>query len=148
MGHSRMPSLAELSSRKYVGLHFLEVSGFFPEGLAGRPAMMMRMTTKICYIIQWQGVGALLSGAVPSRITPGRQLCHDICSFRWTATKGKKNSFSEVFFDLWEQLFFLHFWSSCSKIYNRIFETSLTLSGGILLSINMVQQNVAIFALS
>lgn len=91
---SRMPPLAEPSPQKYVGLHFLEVSGFSPEGSAGRPAMMMRMTTTICYIIQWQGVGwGVLSGAVPSRIMPERQLCHDICSFRRSSNRREESSF-------------------------------------------------------
>lgn len=101
---SRMPPLAEPSPQKYVGLHFLEVSGFSPEGSAGRPAMMMRMTTTICYIIQWQGVGVgwgVLSGAVPSRIMPERQLCHDNCSFRRSSNRREESSFfSEFFFDL------------------------------------------------
>lgn len=48
----------------------------------------------------------VLSGAVPSRIMPERQLCHDICSFRRSSNSSNRREessfFSEFFFDLCE----------------------------------------------
>lgn len=99
---SRMPELAEPSPQKYVGLHFLEVSGFSPEGSAGRPAMMMRMTTKICYIIQWQGVRVewgCFRGLCRAELCP-RDICVTISAlFDEAATEEENLLFFRVF--LW-----------------------------------------------
>lgn len=39
----------------------------------------------------------MLSGAVPSRIMPERQLCHDICSFRRSSNRREESSFFPSF---------------------------------------------------
>lgn len=125
MARCRTPSLAEPSSRKYVRLHFLEVSAFSPEGSAGRPAMMMRMTTRICYIIQWQGGGGCAFGGLCRAELRPADSCVTISALSDGAASKEKNSlFSVLFFDLCVQQSgeraSVHFRSRSRQICNHI----------------------------